>query len=343
MRRTGPAWADSPEEYGKRRARWLRGPGRCPFGRQPPSLSPASLSEDDDPEDPENSNGKKEKKKRKSQRQERRRSKETKPIPTCEVNLPELTGKDLSKFAQRFATFMRITGQTHASGRVTSDLLLQSCKTKYLEKQVKQTVAKSATFANVLVALERQHPSYKTDLSIWTEIQILAMLPNNPKAARISELLADLDQGMAPLTLRSYGSEELLFRLVARILQAVWDECRATAERKARTLSYEDLSVLLLDLAPEKESDQHLNAYRPGDGKSGNHRCGYDGPRASIQGQTPKNPRYNSNVRDLFWCDTRDQKGGLVYAFHCNRNECFVVRGKKQETNAGGKAKMPDH
>ena len=68
--------------------------------------------------------------------------------------------------------------------------------------QVKQTVTKSATFADVLVALERQYPSYETGLSIRTEIQILAMLPNNPKAARISELLADLDHWVGRLTPR---------------------------------------------------------------------------------------------------------------------------------------------
>ena len=77
-----------------------------------------------------------------------------------------------------------MTGQTHASGRVKCDLLLQCCKTKYLVKQVKQIVTKSAKFADVLVALERQCPSYETHLSIWTEIQNLAMVPNNSKAAR---------------------------------------------------------------------------------------------------------------------------------------------------------------
>ena len=86
-----------------------------------------------------------------------------------------------------------MTGETHASGRVKCDPLLQCCKTKYLEKQVKQVVTKSATFANVLVALERQYPTYETDLSIRAEIQNLAVLPNNPKSARVSELLADLD------------------------------------------------------------------------------------------------------------------------------------------------------
>ena len=109
------------------------------------------------------------------------------------VNLPEFTGKDLREFAENFCRFLRLTGQNHASGRVKCDLLLQCCKTKYLKKQVKQIVTKSATFADVLVALERQYPTYETDLSIRAEIQNLPMLPNNPKPGRVSELLADLD------------------------------------------------------------------------------------------------------------------------------------------------------
>ena len=67
------------------------------------------------------------------------------------------------------------------------------------------------------------------------------MLPNNPKAACISELLADLDHWVGRLTPGSYGSNGMPFCLVAKIPRDVWDECRATAERKARTLSYEDL------------------------------------------------------------------------------------------------------
>ena len=54
-------------------------------------------------------------------------------------------------------------------------------------------VTKSATLADVLVALERQYPTYETDLSIRAEIQNLPMLPNNPKPGRVSELLANLD------------------------------------------------------------------------------------------------------------------------------------------------------
>ena len=117
-------------------------------------------------------------------------------------------------------------------------------------------MTKSATFADVLVALKRQYPTYETDLSIRAKIQNLPMLPNNPKPGRVSELLADLDHWAGRLTPGSYSSDDLLFWLVAKLPRELWDECRSTAERKARALHYKDLCVLLLDLVLEKESDQ---------------------------------------------------------------------------------------
>ena len=269
---------------------------------------------------------------------------EAKAIATSKtvVNLPEFTGKDLSEFAENFGRFLRTTGQTRASRRVKCDLLLQCCKTKYLEKQVNQIVMKSATFANVLAALERQYPTHETNLSIRAEIQNLGVLPNNPKPARISELLADLDHWVVRLTPSSYGSDELLFRLVSKLPRELQDECWSTAERKARALNYEDLSVLLLELALEKEIDQHLNAYRPGGGGSGSQGRGYQGHRPG-QGTTPENARIMSNVQDLFWCDARDEQGSLLHAPDCHQHDCFVVQGKKQETNTSSKAKLPDH
>ena len=318
--------------------------GGDPSNDEPPSMTSALLSEDDDPQDPENPSGQKKKKKRKTKRPEGHRSQEAKAIAISKivVNLPEFRGKDLSEFTEKFCRFLRMTSQTHATGRVNCDLLLQCCKSKYLEKQVKQIVTKSATFAHVLVVFERQYPTYETDRSIRAEIQNLAVLPNNPKPARISELLADLDHWVGRLTPGSYGSEELLFWLVAKLPQELWDECRSTAERKARALNYEDLSVLLLELALEKESDQHLNAYRPGGGGSGSHGEGYQGPRPG-QETTPKHARDMGKVQELFWCDARDEHGHLQHAPHCDERDCFVVQGKKHETNTGTKPKMPDH
>ena len=244
---------------------------------EPPSMTSALPSEDDDPEDPEIPSRRTKKKKRKTKRPEGRRSQEPKAIATSEivVNLPDFTDKDRTEFAENFGRFLRMTSQTSASGRVKCDLLLQCCKNKYPEKQVKQILRKSATIADVLVALERQYPTYETDLSIRAEIQNLVVLPNNPKPARVSELLADLDHWAGRLTPGSYSSDELLFWLVAKQPRELWDECRSTAERKARALNEEDLSVLLLELALEKECDQHLNAYRPGGGGSGSHGKGY--------------------------------------------------------------------
>ena len=318
--------------------------GGDPSDDEPPSMTSASPSEDNDPEDPENPSGKRKKKKRKTQRPELRRSQEAKAIATSKivVNLPEFTSKDLREFAENFGWFLRLTGQTHAPGRVKCDLLLQYCKTKYLEKQVRQIVTNSATFADVLVALERRYPTYETDLSIRAEIQNLAVLPNNPKPGRVSELLADLYHLAGRLTPGSYSSDDLLFWLVAKLPRELWDECRSTAERKARSLRYEDLCVLLLELALEKESDQHVKNYRPGAGGSGGHGKGYQ-ESSPGQGTTPKLARIMENVKELFWCDARDEQGHLQHTHDCEQRDCFLVKGKQQKTNTGAKKQLPDH
>ena len=154
--------------------------------------------------------------------------------------------------------------------------------------------------------------------------------------------MADLDHWAGRLTPGSYSSDDLLFWLVAKLPRELWDECRSTAERKAGSLRYEDVCVLLLELALEKESDQHLNNYRPGGGGSGGK--GYQGSRPG-QGTTPKHAhaRIMENVKELFWCDARDEQGHLQHAPDCEQRDCFVVQGKQQEKNTGAKVKLPDH
>ena len=120
-------------------------------------------------------------------------------------------------------------------------------------------MTKFATFADVLVASERPYPTYEANLSIRAEIQNLAVLPNNSRPGRVFELLADLDHWAGRLTPGSYSSDNLLFWLVAKLPRELWDECRSTAERMTRALHYEDLCVLLLELALEKEREQHLD------------------------------------------------------------------------------------
>ena len=148
---------------------------------------------------------------------------------------------------------------------------------------------------------------------------------------------------MGRLTPGCYGSDELLFWLVAKLPTSVWEECRATAERKARTLTYGDLSVLLLELALEKESDQHLDANRPGGGGGSGSQAGRGYQAHRGQGTTPKHARIMGSVQQFFWCDACDEHGQLLHAPDCHQRDCFVVKGKTQETNTGAKTKMPDH
>ena len=95
------------------------------------------------------------------------------------------------------------------------------------------------------------------------------------------------------------------------------------------------------ELALEKESDQHLSAYRPGRGGSRSHGRGYQGPRPG-QGTNPKNARIMSNFREVCWCDARDEQGCLLDAPDCDYRYCFVVQRKEQETNTGREAKLVD-
>ena len=59
--------------------------GGDPSDDEPPSMTSASPSEDDDPEDPENPSGRKKNKKRKTKRPEGRRSQEAKAIATSKL------------------------------------------------------------------------------------------------------------------------------------------------------------------------------------------------------------------------------------------------------------------
>ena len=62
----------------------------------------------------------------------------------------------------------------------------------------------------------------------------------------------------------------------------------------------------------------------------------------ALQGTTPKHARNMGNVQELFWCDARHEHGHLQPAPDCDERDCFVVQGKKQETNTGIKPNMPD-
>ena len=100
-----------------------------------------------------------------------------------QLELPEFDPKNLPEWAEEFAEFLLLTGQSHVDVTTKCSLLKRSCKKKFLQKQVKQIVKTCSTWAEVLQRLEKTFPVYETDLSVRTQIEELPMLPKFPSAA----------------------------------------------------------------------------------------------------------------------------------------------------------------
>ena len=67
-----------------------------------------------------------------------------------QVESPEFGLKNLPKWAEEFAEFLLLTGQSHVDVVTKCSLLKRSCKKKFLQKQVKQIVKTCSTWAEVL-------------------------------------------------------------------------------------------------------------------------------------------------------------------------------------------------
>ena len=99
------------------------------------------------------------------------------------LELPDLDPKNLPEWAEEFAEFLLLTGQSHVDVATKCSLLKHSCGKKFLQKQVKQIVKTCSTWVEVLQRLEKTFPVYETDLSVRTQIEELPMLPEFPSAA----------------------------------------------------------------------------------------------------------------------------------------------------------------
>ena len=91
------------------------------------------------------------------------------------------------------------------------------------------------------------YPVYETDLSCRTEIEELPTLPEFPTAARISALVAQLEELKECMNPGSSGPTEPHLWLVGRIHPKTWENCREKSERKARAHCYDDLIDLLIE------------------------------------------------------------------------------------------------
>ena len=57
-----------------------------------------------------------------------------------QLELPEFDPKNLPEWAEEFAEFLLLTGQSHVDVATKCSLLKRSCKKKFLQKKVKQIV-----------------------------------------------------------------------------------------------------------------------------------------------------------------------------------------------------------
>ena len=87
-----------------------------------------------------------------------------------QLELPEFDPENLPEWAEEFAEFLLLTGQSHVDVATKWSLLKRSCKKKILQKQVKQIVKTCSTWAEVLPRFEKTFPVYETDLSVRTQI-----------------------------------------------------------------------------------------------------------------------------------------------------------------------------
>ena len=173
----------------------------------------------------------------------------------------EFDPKNVPEWAEEFAEFPLLTGQSHVDVATKCSLLKRSCKKKFLQKQVKQIVKTCSTWAEVLQRLEKTFPVSETDLSVRTQIEDLPMLPEFPSAARVSEYVCDLEYLCSRMNVGSYGATEPHLSLMSRMPSRTWDDCRTTSERKSWTHTYDELVDLLIELALEREDDSHMEKF----------------------------------------------------------------------------------
>ena len=163
---------------------------------------------------------------------------------------------------------------------------------------------------------------YETDLSVRTEIEELPPLPESPTAARISEFIAQLEELMGRMNPSSYKPIAPHLWLVGKIPTKMWDNCRGTSARKARTRSYHDLVDLLIELAMERENDSHMDKYlrkhlrrettaekSPGGRSPEPHSIPWKGHGWQLKHLTENPSSKGKGAPNHFYCCSTDNKG----------------------------------
>ena len=272
------------------------------------------------------------------------------PIAQADIQLelPEFDPKNLPEWAEEFAEFLLLTGQSHVDVATKCSLLKRSCKKKFSQKQVKQIVKTCSTWAEVLQRLEKAFPVYETDLSVRTQKEEHPMLPESPSAARLSEYVCDLEYLFSRMNVGSYGATETHLWLISKIPTRTWDDCRTTSERKSRTHTYHDLVDLLIELALDRENDSNMVKFlkkhlgpggtptpERGEGKgpenrtNSNQSCGKG--RRNLRAMNEIEP--GAGTPPFSYCKPVNDKGGACHAPDCDlRSGCMPQMKRQQHT-----------
>ena len=263
-----------------------------------------------------------------------------------QLELPEFDPKNLPGWAEEFAGFLLLTGQSHVDVATKCSLLKRSCKKKFLQKQPKQIVKTCSTWAEVLQRLEKKFPVYETDLSVRTQIEELPMLPEFPSAAQVSEYVCNLEYLFLQMKVGSFGATEPHLWLMSKIPSRTWDDCRATTERKSRTHSYDDLVDLLIELPLERENDSQMKKFlkkhlgrggtptpERGEAKEPENRTnanqGGGKERGNLRAINEVKP--DAGTPPLFYFKPVNDKGGPCHAPDCNHCSSCMLQMKRQQ------------
>ena len=283
----------------------------------------------------------------------------TKAIATAnlQIELPGFDRKKLPEWAQEFSEFLLLTGQQHADVRAKCTLIQQSCNRKFLQRQLKTAIRKNSNWDDFLKRLEQMYPVYETDLTVQTEIEELPPLPKFPKAARISEFVAQLEELMGRKNPTSCGPTEPHLWLLGKIPPKTWENCSETSERKSQTHSYDDLVDLLAQLAMERENDSHMDKYlckhvprqtpaekAPGGGSPHPHSNPGKGRCGHLKHMTETPSSKGKKAPNLLYCRPTEHKGGPCQAPDCDgRSLCMLQLERTQKTNNCQEVKHQDH
>ena len=134
--------------------------------------------------------------------EEAERRKERKGVATAKIEtpLPMFTGRNIVFWAKDFPRFLRLTGETKASGMIKAEVVVTGCKTDWLRELLEDLLSESNTFLEFLAKIEETFPVFETDMHIRQQLLDLSKFEECPKLDEINQMEARIRKLVARLT-----------------------------------------------------------------------------------------------------------------------------------------------